>query len=117
MDKTERDRKEQEKEYREHISFFKGLLYGLFLGVLGNIWASFLIKILEFGDYGRRQWENWFVSLSLILFGVILLFLILYAKGYYFDYQREVNQYKSYWKKLVGYWQKFKELFKRKKRS
>ena len=40
------------------VVFFLGLLFGLILGVLGNVWASLLIKILEFDDISKM----WFYA-------------------------------------------------------
>ena len=97
-DRIEREqKKEKDRKHREHTFFFRGLLYGLVLGIFGNVWASFLIKILEFDDISKRVWERWFFALSLFLFGFILLSLIIYALGYYFPFEesKTVKGYKK----------------------
>jgi uncharacterized membrane protein len=66
------DKKEQVKEKREKNRFILGLFYGTVLGILGNIWASFFIKVIEESPEVDWVWGLGAISIFLVAYGIYL---------------------------------------------
>ena len=83
LDKTEKIR-----EKREWNRFFYGVALGTILGIIGNLWVSFFMKVIE--EYNiqlePRVWLTWFFLISVILFcyGIGLAFA--FGKGLRFQF-------------------------------
>ena len=69
---------ERVREYRESgNNSIKGLIYGLFLGIFGNLFVQFLYPLIE--DNTLWQYNPHFVvNLMLILVSIIAIFLTLW---------------------------------------
>jgi len=59
-----------EKESRELPLYHRGLIMGLLLGIIGNLFVSYLIKILDF--LGVRSW-GWIMATVVSFAGILIL--------------------------------------------
>lgn len=83
------DETEKVGEKREWNRFFLGVALGTVLGVIGNLWSSLFIKVIEayHVEFRPETWLVLFLLLSLILFIYGIGLALLGSKGYRFQFK------------------------------
>ncbi|UCE16673.1 MAG: hypothetical protein JSV12_03455 [Candidatus Bathyarchaeota archaeon] len=96
------DKNGKVREKREWNRFFLGVALGTILGVIGNLWASFLIKAIEtyYPELEPEAWLGLFSLFSVLLFVYGIGLALLGAKGYRFVFKSSGTK-KSESKKVV----------------
>ena len=77
------------REKREWNKFFLGVALGTVLGVIGNLWASIFMKVMEeyHVEFEPETWLTLLILLSLILFVYGIGLVLLGSKGYRFHFK------------------------------